>query len=56
MGRNTTSVLRDKLPGNTEGFLTAADENIPAQFALDGVNIIYQIIGEHNRCHDLIPV
>ena len=55
-GRNTTSVLRDKLPGNTEGFLTAADENIPAQFALDGVNVIYQIIGEHNRCHDLIPV
>ena len=56
MGRNRTSVLRDKLPGNTEGFLTAADENIPAQLALDGVNIIYQIIGEYNRCQDLIPL
>ena len=44
MGRNKTTVLRDKLPGNTEGFLTAADENIPAQFALDGVNVIYQIL------------
>ena len=37
MGRNTTSVERDKIPGNTEGFLTVADENIPAHYVLDGV-------------------
>ena len=41
MGRNTTSVVRDKIPGNTEGFLTATDENIPAQYLLDGETFLF---------------